>query len=217
LKLRKGSYKELEMFSKKLAGLVAVAGLFTAGSAFAAITNSAHDFRADTWYSADTEICKACHAPHGNTAHADGDPLWNHTKTTATNFSMYSGLSIQGTIDSAPSGVSKLCLSCHDGTVSLDSYGGGSADATKMTGLALVGTDLSDDHPISITYTDPGLADKAATDSGLGGKIEDDLLFETGTKVECGSCHDVHNAYTQDKLLVMSNANSQLCQTCHAK
>jgi predicted CXXCH cytochrome family protein len=207
---------------RKLAGLAVAASLFFVGSAFAEITASAHDFRTDTWYSDNTEICKACHAPHANQGHVDGDPLWNRTKTLET-FDMYVGLEITGTQDASPSGVSKLCLTCHDGTIALDSYGGGSGTGGTMASLypaANVGTDLSDDHPISLTYvgTAGGLVDEG-TASGLagGGTIAQDLLFGLTNTVECGSCHDVHNAYTQANLLVKANTNSDLCQTCHAK
>jgi hypothetical protein len=96
-----------------------------------------------------------------------------------------------------PSGVSKLCLSCHDGTVAEDSFGG-QVGTTFMSGSALVGTDLSNDHPISFTYDDTlagndgGLYPPSTTNSGLGGTIAADMLF--GGSMECGSCHDVHNA-----------------------
>jgi len=73
-----------------------------------------------------------------------------------------------------PDGVSKLCLSCHDGTVALDSYGGVNG-STIITGSALLGTDLSTSHPISMKYdaalasTDGKLWDPTSKDSGLGG------------------------------------------------
>ena len=92
---------------------------------------------------------------------------------------------------------------------------------------ALVGTDLSNDHPISFTYdnalfvADPELFDPvnlASKTTALGGTINDDMLF--GGKLECGSCHDVHNgpdAVTNGKLLRISNTSSGLCLTCHNK
>ncbi|MCU7944903.1 MAG: hypothetical protein KZQ87_19725, partial [Candidatus Thiodiazotropha sp. (ex Cardiolucina cf. quadrata)] len=51
---------------------------------------------------------------------------------------------------------SVLCLSCHDGTIALGNMinPGVTNDlgSTFVTGRALVGTDLSDDHPVSIMY-----------------------------------------------------------------
>lgn len=208
---------------RKLAGLTALAGLFFTGSAFAAIDGSAHDFVGATWYSGGGEICKACHAPHNNepaTGDLAGMPLWNHTPTATASFGLYVGLDMQA-VPGQPSGVSKLCLSCHDGTIALDSYGGGDpATNTQQMGDvnagADVGTDLSNDHPISIDYTlDTSLAATTKT-TALGGTIATDLLFSN--LVECGSCHDVHNAVPANgSLLKITNTNSDLCQTCHEK
>ena len=71
-----------------------------------------------------------------------------------------------------PAGSSKLCLSCHDGTLAISSVnvlGGQTNVSVPMTGLGAgdtmppgqgeltgftrnLGTDLSNDHPISLTY-----------------------------------------------------------------
>ena len=194
--------------------------------AFAGISGSAHDFDSVAWN--DTgEMCVTCHTPHNGATAADG-PLWNRTASTAS-YTVYADPNgtINGTI-SAPSGASKLCLSCHDGTVALESFGGNGAVTTTLIGavnpLVNVGSNLSDDHPISVTYTDPALA--ATTTSvtiGSAGTAEltgtiAELLVPSGS-VECSSCHDVHNTYTvaTTPLLKMTNAGSALCQTCHAK
>ncbi len=90
-----------------------------------------------------------------------------------------------------------------------------------MTGNALVGTDLSNDHPVSFTYdgalalADLGLFDPTNTQSGLGGTITATML--QGGKVQCASCHDVHNSANLPNLLLKSNAASALCLTCHDK
>lgn len=130
---------------------------------------------------------------------------------------MYSNpATIDGTIDASPGGVSLLCLSCHDGTVAVDSFGGATG-TTFVTGNAMVGTDLSNDHPISITYAGDADLAAATAPSGVAGgtTIDADMLFVG--KVECASCHDVHNAYNINMLLKKSNANSGLCLTCHTK
>lgn len=189
---------------------------------FALITDSAHDFSdgvgifSDDWN--DTgEICKPCHAPHGGTG---TDPLWNHTETTET-FTLYAGYDMQAT-PGQPTGASLLCLSCHDGSLALDSFGGvGGTQTTRtltITESAYVGTDLSNDHPISITYdvTDTELH-PVATATAIGGTIATDLL-EGGTTVQCSSCHDVHQTVgVVANLLKIDNAGSELCLTCHNK
>lgn len=200
---------------------------FVAAPVMAAIDGSPHDFVGLGWYGSNDELCKPCHVPHNPNPGPTGTtaaPLWNHQITTNSGYVPYpSGGTISGTIDATPSGVSKLCLSCHDGTVALDAFGTPPGNTTFITGAALVGEDLSNDHPIGITYTTTdggGLNDPLTAPSGIpgGGTINDDLLFST--KVECASCHDVHDGANQGasgNLLVKSNTNSDLCTTCHNK
>ena len=182
------------------------------------IVGSAHDFSNETW-NATGEICVVCHTPH----HADNTvsdaPLWNHEVTTAT-FTPYSSGTLDATVGQ-PNGSSKLCLSCHDGTVAVDNFGGRTNGNEFVSGNDLIGTDLTDDHPVSFVYdatlasTDGGLNDPTTTNSGLGGTIDDDMLI--GSQLQCASCHDVHNGSGVGHLLVKSNSNSDLCLTCHAK
>lgn len=191
--------------------------IFVAGSLFGqGITGSAHDFSGSGW--AGGEICLPCHTPHNADTTVASAPLWNHEVTAAT-FTLYSGLDMQAADLGQPDGVSKLCLSCHDGTVALDNYGGATG-GTNFVSTGLVGTDLSNDHPVSFTYdatlvTNDGELHPITATSGLGGTISSDLLF--GGKVECSSCHDVHNKDGNASLLVKSNAASALCLTCHDK
>ncbi len=181
---------------------------------FGQISGSGHDFSGDAWSGG--EICIVCHTPHNGNA-VPNAPLWNHDNTTAT-FTLYSSPTMDATV-AQPSSNSLLCLSCHDGTVALESFGGATG-TNFMSGNALVGIDLSNDHPISFTYntalatTDDGLADPATANSGLGGTINADLLF-SGT-LECASCHDVHDN-NFGSFLRLDNAGSALCLTCHNK
>jgi predicted CXXCH cytochrome family protein len=197
----------------------AAALLFIGIRAHAAISGSAHDFSAKAW-NPGGQICQVCHTPHNAMTSVSNAPLWNHTVTTAT-FTLYTGPGTLNATDlSQPAGVSKLCLSCHDGTVGLEAFGGASG-TTYITGAALLGTNLSNDHPISFTYntalatTDGQLANPSTATSGLGGTIQNDMLFSN--KLECASCHDVHNGASLAKLLLKSNAASALCLTCHLK
>jgi predicted CXXCH cytochrome family protein len=209
------------MFSKKLAGFVALAGLFLAGSAFAALDGSAHDFSdqvagTDAWNTSG-EQCKACHTTHNTDTTVAEAPLWNHDLSTATGYQMYVGFDMDAVgTPTSPDGISLLCMGCHDGVVALDSYGGGAGTGDAMGAVnaaANVSKDLRDDHPVSITYNaalvtaDGGL--ELATDAGVV------ALLASG-KVQCSSCHDVHGN-ANDSLLVMDNAGSALCNTCHNK
>lgn len=190
---------------------------------FAQITGSAHDFSGETWSGG--QICLPCHTPHNADNTVTDSPLWNHEVTATATYTLYSG---PGTLDATdlgqPDGVSLLCLSCHDGTVAVDSFGGATG-TTFIGGSANFGTDLSDDHPISFTYdstlatTDGELVDPSAdgdTDSDTVGMTAPYLpLFSS--QLECASCHDVHNGSGEANLLIKSNTASALCLTCHAK
>ncbi len=187
---------------------------------FSQITGSDHDFSTENWNNTG-EICIVCHTPHNADITVPDAPLWNHEVTQA-NFTLYDSPSFEGSATiGQPSGASKLCLSCHDGTVAMDNFGGRTNGGDFMTGSDLIGTDLSNDHPISFTYdaalatSDGGLYDPTTTNSGVGGTIDTDFLLNG--QLQCSSCHDVHNGAGLDDLLRVTNAGSALCLTCHDK
>lgn len=193
---------------------------------FAKITGSGHDFSSQSW-AVNQEICLPCHTPHnakGNTG-SDKFPLWNHALTTAT-FTAYSSPTLNATVGQ-PSASSKACLSCHDGTVALNAFGGSTGSSIFAVGSLKIGTDLSSNHPVSFVYdsalatTDATLNDPTTkTVSSLAGKTIDQAML-IGRKIECGTCHDVHAAKgdsgTVSSLLVVDNSGSKLCLTCHNK
>ena len=208
------------------------------------IVGSKHDFSLsnNTWnFSAPVsaqiqgQICRPCHAPHNanskNRNYNDNagtfGPLWDHSQSNAS-YTIYSqgynfwreGAATVGN----PDGSSKLCLSCHDGTVALANFRNFTTGVTKMGdvngGAANLGTDLSTSHPVSFTYdqalsnVDHKIWDPTSTPSGVhSGTIDADML-ESG-KVQCISCHDAHNGAGVNHLLIKSNVGSALCFTCH--
>ncbi len=191
--------------------------IFFGASVDAAIQGSAHDFTAF-----DGTICDPCHTPHNAQTGVPSAPLWDHTITTAT-FDTYTSPTMDLTVNS-PEGVSKLCLSCHDGTVAIGSYGG-STGTDFMTGDALTGTDLSNDHPISIDWNEGsngahslmGPFDCSKCHTLHSGPSARELVFFNGNagSIECATCHDVHNDKEIDKLLRVSMVGSELCLICH--
>mgnify|MGYP003572125376 FL=1 len=210
------------------AALLVALGL-TGGQALADIVGSAHDF-SNSGFSGG-EICVVCHTTHNADTSVTEAPLWNHELTSQT-FAMYSSPTMDAAQDAQPTGASKLCLSCHDGATAVDAYGGNTG-SIFLSGPAAVGAndDLTDDHPISITYdsalavTDPGLHDptQQTVTIGSGNKSRTGLVSELMTpagKVQCSSCHDVHNTYAVpngNPLLLLSKSGSEICLACHDK
>ena len=201
-----------------LISVVAIAALTAAGSALAGvIKNSDHDLGTDTENTTDNgQICVYCHTPH-NANQAIG-PLWNRNATGST-FIMYNSPTMDSTRQAQPQGVSIACLGCHDGTISLDQIinapsGWTEDNARKVGGDTNLGTDLSNDHPISLTYG-------TATPTGdwvpiITVKTTVPLFGAGGDQVECGSCHSVHDPAIFPFLRV-DNADSALCFSCHIK
>lgn len=175
-----------------------------------------HDFSGGAYGGSGVDVCGACHVAHG-TVTSQQTPLWDHELTTATH-TLYASSTLDAT-PGQPQGISLICLSCHDGTVAVDSYGG-TVGTTYIDPQFDLGTDLTNDHPISFVYdanlasADSGLHDPETTSSGIYGSIRTDLLYENST-MECGSCHNVHG--TSPGLLRKDNSGSALCLTCHKK
>lgn len=158
------------------------------------------------------QVCLPCHTPHHAVLPGEDNVLWNHAETTQT-FTLYSSTAGQ------PEGASKMCLSCHDGVTALDSYGGATG-TVPLTGDANVGTDLSDDHPIGIEYPAADTANyrdpstfAPGINSGPGVHL---VEINSVERVECTSCHQVHNNGLGDFLNVPV-LESYLCLQCHIK
>ncbi len=198
------------------------------------LKQSHHDFSNTPWGGEDG--CKPCHTAQNNFTEIATMPIWDQQSTNLF-FEVYSSKTMDSKPDQ-PNGKSKLCLSCHDGTVAMQSHGG-IPDNESQFSSGNQTLDLRDDHPISFVYdsalvkVDHGLYDPYTTLSGLGGTIEEDLL-ENG-KMECTSCHDVHISRNTEGCkgchiqgvngiirtislsLWKSNDKSALCLTCHKK
>lgn len=224
---------------KMLVGAVLwlILGVATAQTAGAGIKGTAHD--PGIWsFGFEQQVCVMCHAPHNTNTQG---PLWNRAANN-TSYTLYAS-STMNTTPGQPGSVSKLCLSCHDGTVGVLDYGGATggmtlAEANSCTNplgcSSVLGTNLSNDHPIGITYdaalatADKGLNDPSTKTVTIGSTASRSGTIATmmlsGGKVECSSCHDVHNIYTvagsagtSKGLVKVGMAGSSLCLQCHTK
>ena len=161
------------------------------------------------------EICVFCHTPHN--ARRDIPFLWNKADTT-TSYVPYQSSTLQAAVGQ-PTGASKLCLSCHDGTVALGALLTRPQEIPFVGGLRFIpegrgktGTDLSDDHPVSFAYD----AALVAADPRLvaPGSLPPQVRLDKNREMQCTACHDPHdNSY--GRFLVMSNQYAALCTTCH--
>ncbi len=172
------------------------------------VKGSPHDLSAV----ASGDSCSFCHTPHMSMSQSPG---WSH-KLSNTVYKIYQSSSLEATVGQ-PTGSSKLCLSCHDGTVALTDKVKGVGKKSKRNvfianGAANLGTDLSDDHPISFVYNNA----LAAKDSQIAipSTIAEELKLDRANELQCTSCHSAHdNQY--DNFLLLPNNRSQLCISCH--
>lgn len=203
------------MFRTSLLTLIVL--LIPGGIAIGQVANTVHNlsvtgpgqFKSST----EDRICIYCHIPHSATADA---PLWNRTSSGGhVNYQ-------SSTLDASPGSLSASsihCLSCHDGTIALGDLANSRVGSvgendnlnnTTLTGRALLGTDLANDHPISIIYD----AALSTNDTDLVHPANIDLPLLNG-ELHCTSCHDSHDN-TFPPFLHKSTLNGELCVTCHA-
>ena len=209
-----------------------IAILFLASFAYSGVKDTKHNFSSATYspnayFLGTQQVCVFCHTPH----HADQNygALLNHEINDAQAYDPYDSPTID-MIQTSPHEGSIICLSCHDGTIAVNSLnnlpgpeaagnygipGGPALDGLgKLTSVsnAFVGTDLSNDHPVGLTY-DATLDTNFVNKTNNSDLYPDKLLFD-GLYVECSSCHDPHNN-TYSNFLIESNDNSNLCLRCH--
>jgi predicted CXXCH cytochrome family protein len=183
------------------------------------------------------QVCVVCHTPH----HAPSSPLlWNH-KLSANSFSWSDWTQTSGgtklpTNIKTWSGSTKLCLSCHDGSVAIGAiyepdttFDSSTVDGKDQTATST--GDLKGNHPVSVPYPYSGVKNtyngittgdealksgwvatpttvKLYTDASVGGT--------SNHGIECASCHDPHGTAIKEYLRV-TPTGSALCLSCHDK
>lgn len=174
-------------------------------------------------------VCVFCHTPH-NASTTTLAPLWNRELPVENQYTMYQSPNFNLKVPNAssmPTGASRICLSCHDGTLALNRYGGAvlgkQGPAKFLTGKTNLTTNLSDDHPISFPYDDAlALSAHLVSPSTLTGPVK----LDRSGYVQCTSCHNAHDNEFGN-FLVMNNGDatkpgynpttpSPLCIACHA-
>ena len=188
----------------------------------ASITESPHDPRASGWNGG--RICVLCHTPLELDPTVPA-PAWSGRGAA---YRLYNSPATEAT-RLQPNGNSKICLSCHDGAVAADRSSGGTR-SSLIPALKSDENTLVNHHPVGMTYdreiaTPYGrLFDPATRPVTIGtgeqsrsGTVASLLLFDG--RVECASCHDVHNTFTvgSKKLVKASTDGRAICLACHDK
>ncbi len=209
---------------------------------------------ATTFIGSSTEICIYCHTPHSARVLVEGVrvALWNRSNNEETSFTMYTSPTFDadnGGPITKPTGPSLLCLSCHDGVTTLGSIGtvvvpgagggiinhsdaqitfnyGRMQDAPDFPAYAnaIIGKDLSDDHPVSFVFDGDLIeADRLTRGASTTAKLQlppagSPLKLSNG-RLECTTCHDPHDYGApgdfKEPFLRMSNQGSAMCTECH--
>ncbi len=170
-----------------------------------------------------TNLCYFCHIAHKTADVASSAPgylLWNKTLSSTPTYGVYSSDSFTAVLAAATAApptdlgasnsvtsatTSNLCLSCHDGTVAMNSFyenvgglpGVALGYTTKMfpyNGLEI--KDLTKQHPVHFQYT-TNLANAAAMKTPANANSVDGAgavpLYGGNYMLECTTCHDPHN------------------------
>jgi predicted CXXCH cytochrome family protein len=177
----------------------------------------------------ETEICKFCHIPHSAVVPT---PLWSQ-KLSRAQYQVPSVRDRGGrpAAGRQPDGASRLCMSCHDGTVALGDIGGeprpialSGAQRLGAGRRGYLGTDLSGSHPISFVVSDitrdagGGLRDMGTTPvlemmRGQG------VRLDAQGKMQCTTCHDPHSdRYYQEGSVPrfwVRPTEEEVCLSCH--
>lgn len=173
-----------------------------------------HDIRSNR----ESRVCIFCHTPH----HAQPvAPLWSREPSELSIYIPYSSPTLKNSLPQ-PQGASRLCLSCHDGTIALGLLAGGLNLDPNLSTIPYdqnpahnpnLGTDLSDDHPISFPYL-PGMSPELRDPTSLPPEIR----LSEGTFLECTACHDPHRNEFGNFLVIDSRVQKDaICTSCHQK
>ncbi|MFI5113162.1 MAG: cytochrome c3 family protein [Terriglobales bacterium] len=170
-----------------------------------------------------TLACIYCHTSH-NAAPVQGlMGLWNHQLSDATYDYHSSSTYTQGTQLITPTAGSRLCMSCHDGTVALGAtYNYSSVTAETRVPLSTggnMGSNLARSHPFAFDQWTPNnslvnslLVTNSRTTANSSVKLKNG-------RIECTTCHEPHiqniDPWRPSDFLVIDNRNGTLCLACH--
>jgi hypothetical protein len=208
------------------------------------IKGTAHDFSAQGW--SGFQICKPCHAPHFAQSEAVSTRLWNHKLTDATYELKASNPNPSdpsqagtGTAADDLDRISRLCMSCHDGTVAVDAFGGKTSGDTfvkpennlskvrdasgTITDSPTGKNDLTDDHPVGVwavydatstRYNNAVTPNSSGTSGSVKARTKDTTkslsLYKNASGQYIVSCYSCHNPHGSGITPTGGNKNQNL-------
>ena len=165
-----------------------------------------------------SSACMYCHAPHS--ALPSPAPLWNQQLSVQTYTTYTSTTYHQTGLQPQLGNPSKLCLSCHDGTIAPGqtvAYGPVMTSGS-MKSTAKFGANLISSHPFSMRTPLVESPEMNARLFGAPPRTADSAVRLINGSVECTTCHEPHFQGIDrvvTTFLVRDSSNSQLCLACH--
>lgn len=186
-----------------------------APAAHGKLLDSKHNLSASgpgPYKAAETEQpCVFCHTPHRA---ASSRALWNRDAAPVT-YQLYESSTLAAR-PGQPTGSSRLCLSCHDGLTAMGALRvpprTGRPQVGALGGAGALGTDLSDDHPVSFVYDSRLAAEQ--TELADPSALPRELPLDRTGQLQCTTCHDPHENQRR-KFLRMEDRGGALCVSCH--
>ncbi len=172
------------------------------------------------------EVCKFCHIAHTAVVPV---PLWGHALSEVQDYKTPMVRSRGAAVRAPqPDGGSRLCLSCHDGTIAIGLLAK-EIVAVNETFLragrkGYIGTDISGHHPISISIDESAPnSDRPGADMKLRPaaliRAAGDVPLDPLGKIQCTTCHDPHqDSYSATGLAPKfwrRPTVSEVCLECH--
>jgi len=152
--------------------------------------------------------CATCHTPGTDNPNVQ---IWNAQQVSGQLTEYYRSPTMHAK-GSPPDGASKMCLSCHDGTNS-------DVNSNHRFGTGSRMGSLENSHPVSFVYdTALVMADGHLVDPS---RLPQEVLDVNG-KMQCTSCHDVHNTNRNQRNYLrwpynasVPSTTTQFCRQCH--
>lgn len=168
----------------------------------------------------ETRVCVFCHTSHRA---SPAGPLWNRPESNESAYKVYSRATLNAR-PGQPTGATKLCLSCHDGTVAVGNVlslstpiklrGTDRGGRLRAASAANLGHDLSGSHPVSFRYDQ----ELALLNPKLNWPIQDPegrVKVDASSQVQCTSCHDPHSSQSTKYPFWQKTTFQEVCESCH--